>query len=429
MVDDADDLRDLYADVLTAEGYEIRTAALAEMALDIARSWRPDLVLTDLFMPGIGGLELITVLRSDFTPPIPRVIAISGFPEARAEALSRGAERFEAKPIGLRELVRVVEDAFAGYGARPFRSERIVSERRAATRVVGEAILARHLTEDPDFFERIHSVVPVVSKFFDHPTVLVFFLRNGRLELIATTDPTLALGKDASEVLPIVNDVVESESSLVVKASVSRWLVDYRGARDVQFLVAAPCVLDNAAVGVFCLVDEVPHEFGSGALSILEDLTRRVAGVIKGGPRTLGTSGVLNHDMFGAVLRGSVQTARNLGQALGFTICGVSEVPDDGSLEDVLMRLPAPHVMVGELDLDHLAAFSVAESVELVKERLLMTRALLEAHLRFACVIEIVFESPVPDAPFDAFVARGRELLACAVAESRAFMAMDCRRR
>ena len=72
VVDDSDDLRELYQTLLGCEGYEVKTASSAEEALKILRSWWPSLVITDLFMPGIGGLELITCLRSKFAPPIPR---------------------------------------------------------------------------------------------------------------------------------------------------------------------------------------------------------------------------------------------------------------------------------------------------------------------------------------------------------------------
>ena len=109
VVDDSDDLRELYETLLEYEGYEVKTASSAEEALKIVRSWWPSLVITDIFMPGIGGLELITCLRSNFAPPIPPIIAFSGVSGAKDEALKRGAARFETKPVGPEELLRIVE--------------------------------------------------------------------------------------------------------------------------------------------------------------------------------------------------------------------------------------------------------------------------------------------------------------------------------
>src|SRR5689334_18323413 len=87
VVDDSDDLCELYETVLRSEGYEVKTASSAEEALRIVRAWRASLVITDVFMPGIGGLELITCLRSEFAPPIPPIIVFSGVPDAKDEAL------------------------------------------------------------------------------------------------------------------------------------------------------------------------------------------------------------------------------------------------------------------------------------------------------------------------------------------------------
>src|SRR4030095_7670462 len=154
VVDDSDDLRELYETLLGYEGYEVKTASSAEEALEIVRSWWPSLVITDLFMPGIGGLELITCLRSDFAPPIPPILALSGVSGAKDEALLRGAARFETKPVGPEELLRIVEQAFVPERAW-VRPATAVSERRVATRAIGEATLSKFIIETPGFFDTL----------------------------------------------------------------------------------------------------------------------------------------------------------------------------------------------------------------------------------------------------------------------------------
>lgn len=215
IVDDADELRKLYELALKNEGYEVKTAALAEGALEILHTWRPDLVLTDLFMPGMGGFELITRLRSDLAPPVPPIIVISGFPDAAAEALKRGALRFETKPVSLGELVHIVEDVFAAERTPRLRPPDLVRERRDATRAIGEATLTRYLTEDPDVFVRIGAVAKALARFFGHSSMLVFVLREGKLKLMASSNLTRPLEAEATEILPLVNDVVETAGSLV----------------------------------------------------------------------------------------------------------------------------------------------------------------------------------------------------------------------
>ena len=203
----------------------------------------------------------------------------------------------------------------------------------------------------------------------------------------------------------------------------------HSGASLFHFLVAVPLLVDRSVVGALCLVDEVAHDYGSAALGVLEYLARRGAAVIRGGPSTMDDSGLLERGAFAAVLQGSVQFAAEAGRALGFAIFEVAEVPRDGSLTPLFVNLPAPRLMIGVLDRHHLAAFAVAESVELVKERLILTRSEIESRLAVERIAELTYDDPIPRLELDGFVARGRELLMRAAAEQRAFLAVDARRR
>ena len=107
----------------------------------------------------------------------------------------------------------------------------------------------------------------------------------------------------------------------------------------------------------------------------------------------------------------------------------VIEVPRDWSLSELMMNLPAPNMMIGMLDQQHVAAFAVAESIELVKERLALTRCLLESRLTVNHTVELTYEDPVPRFELDVFVALSGELLDRAYAETRSFLAIDARRR
>jgi len=107
----------------------------------------------------------------------------------------------------------------------------------------------------------------------------------------------------------------------------------------------------------------------------------------------------------------------------------VTEVPRDCSLSELMTNLPAPSMMIGMLDQQHVAAFAVAESIGLVKERLALTRCLLESRLTVNHTVELTYEDPVPRFELDVFMARSGELLARAYVETRTFLAIDARRR
>ena len=85
LVDDDPRLAALYADLLTARGYEVHVARGGFEALADLRQSLPDLVVSDLAMPGMSGLELISVLRRRF-PHIP-LVALSGSDEPQSEVL------------------------------------------------------------------------------------------------------------------------------------------------------------------------------------------------------------------------------------------------------------------------------------------------------------------------------------------------------
>jgi CheY-like chemotaxis protein len=429
VVDDSDDLRELYETLLRYEGYDVKTASSAEEALTIVRAWRPSLVITDIFMPGIGGLEHITRLRSDLAPPIPLIIAFSGVSEAKDEALKRGAARFEIKPIGPEELRRIVEHAFVPERAW-VRPPNAVTERRLATRAIGEATLSKFIIETPGFFDNLGLGTRILARFFGQFSVLIFLLREGRLRLAASSNSDFPPGGDATTILPLVNDVVESEGKVVITGAVSHSFLQKQALSDLQFVVAVPYWLDRAVVGALCLVDQTQHDFSTAAISILEYLTSRAAAVMRGrGTRVFDDSGLFDRAAFGALLQASVISALEAGHALGFTTLEVAEVPRDWSLSESMTNLPAPNMMIGVLDQHHVAAFAIAESIGLVKERLALTRCLLESRLTVSYTVELTYEDPVPRFELDVFVARSEELLSRAYAETLTFLAIDARRR
>jgi two-component system, OmpR family, KDP operon response regulator KdpE len=89
---------------LTARGYEVDTAADGETALDVAARQRPDVVILDLGLPGIDGLDVIRGLRAWGTMPIIVLSAREQEPDKIA-ALDAGADDYVTKPFGMGELL------------------------------------------------------------------------------------------------------------------------------------------------------------------------------------------------------------------------------------------------------------------------------------------------------------------------------------
>lgn len=112
IVDDEQAIRQSLAGALTDEGYEVHLAESGTVALERVRSERPDLVLLDIWMPELDGIETLKRIRSDF-PDVP-VVMMSGHGtiETAVKATKLGAYDFIEKPLSLDRLLVVLQNAF-----------------------------------------------------------------------------------------------------------------------------------------------------------------------------------------------------------------------------------------------------------------------------------------------------------------------------
>lgn len=89
---------------LMAQRYDVRTANDPEEGLRLFAEWQPDLVITDLMMPGISGVELCQEIRRKSRTPI-IVLSVRDQERSKVEALDAGADDYVTKPFGIRELL------------------------------------------------------------------------------------------------------------------------------------------------------------------------------------------------------------------------------------------------------------------------------------------------------------------------------------
>ena len=122
VVEDNDKNRKLVRDVLTAKGYRLIEAETGEDGLRLAHEQRPALVLMDIQLPGIDGIETLRRLRADAATAAIPVIAVtaSAMTQDRQKILAAGFDAYQSKPISIRpfvDLVREVLDRPARGGA------------------------------------------------------------------------------------------------------------------------------------------------------------------------------------------------------------------------------------------------------------------------------------------------------------------------
>jgi len=104
VVDDEPQLTRVLRTGLTSRGYDVRAAADGLAGFEAFNDWHPDLVITDLAMPNVDGLELCRRLRAVSQVPI-IVLSAKGEEKTKVAALDLGADDYVTKPFGIDELL------------------------------------------------------------------------------------------------------------------------------------------------------------------------------------------------------------------------------------------------------------------------------------------------------------------------------------
>jgi two-component system KDP operon response regulator KdpE len=175
VVDDEPQIRRVLRTSLATRGYEVRVAADGESALDTFKDWPPDLVIMDLSMPEMDGIELCRRLRQLSELPI-IVLSVKDEEKIKVRALDEGADDYVTKPFSMDELLARVRSALrraplsAGDGASPgvleYGDFRLDLEAHSAS-VGGREI---HLT--PKEFELLTHLVRNAGKVLTHRALL-----------------------------------------------------------------------------------------------------------------------------------------------------------------------------------------------------------------------------------------------------------------
>ncbi len=107
--EDDENLRQLIR-VVIGDGYSFLEADDGAEAVELAREHRPDLIILDLMLPRLSGLEVLDRLRNELPEGDTHIVVMSAWTHAENAALSAGADRFVPKPFEAEELVALVAE-------------------------------------------------------------------------------------------------------------------------------------------------------------------------------------------------------------------------------------------------------------------------------------------------------------------------------
>ena len=165
VVDDEPALTDLLSMALRYEGWDVRTAGDGRGAIKLAREHRPDVVVLDMMLPDLGGLDVLHRLRAD-TPGLPILfLTAKDAVEDRVAGLTAGGDDYVTKPFSLEEVVARLRGLV--------RRSQLVTAAADAVLTVGD------LTMDEDSHEvrRGGDLVPLTATEFE---LLRYLMRNPR---------------------------------------------------------------------------------------------------------------------------------------------------------------------------------------------------------------------------------------------------------
>ena len=118
VVDDEEKIRHVLSEYFTFKGYEVRTACRGEDAVALMSAFSPDVVLLDLLMPGMSGVETLKALKNLAPAPRVLILSVADHEEVVQEVLRQGADFYVCKPLNLAQLEHLVKGIFPANGRR-----------------------------------------------------------------------------------------------------------------------------------------------------------------------------------------------------------------------------------------------------------------------------------------------------------------------
>jgi len=172
VVDDEPQITRVLRTSLSAQGYDIRVANSGEMALEIMKDWSPNMIITDLSMPSIDGIQLTRRVRAVSQVPI-LVLSVRDKEQQKVEALDAGADDYVTKPFGMNELLARVRANLRRVPADGERETVIeVGDFRVDTEARKVLVRGREVRLTPKEFDLLVYMARRPGKVVNHRTLL-----------------------------------------------------------------------------------------------------------------------------------------------------------------------------------------------------------------------------------------------------------------
>jgi CheY-like chemotaxis protein len=335
VVDDSEELQEMLSMALSDEGFEVSSALDGKRGLELTRELRPDVILLDMMMPEMDGLEFLSVLATRPSPP--PVVAQSGFHHLRSEALRRGAHGFLAKPFSVATVVGALRAAIA---SRPVpaallteNAAEVEHARRLAIEGAARA-LAQLRQLEPAMRDGLRRVPRWLTGYFGFGTAEVTFLDACGLRTAAVDGARLGLaeGKTVPLADALCDEVIAAGSTLLVEDPARHPSERIARHRQVlagwNFYAGVPLRMGSGpAVGTVCLEDTSPHEFHGEDMRVLDAVGRGLGRALETRSWPIDGAGALQREYLGVFIEAASTRVTRLAAVVAMIVDAPTPVP------------------------------------------------------------------------------------------------------
>lgn len=276
VVEDDPIIRRVYHDVLVADGYRVSLAASGEEALAYLNLITPDIILLDLGLPGIDGLEVTRRVKADRSKPFIPVMILSASTELSTSvaSLDAGADDFLVKPVEIDALL-----------ARVRAMLRLQRAQRGLQRAQRKTELLLHLTRD---LGASIDLDVLLTRFLDHLADAVGAIRASIILTDVDDERTLCYSSSRNPATPVLSHILRhGVAGWVLRERLpviihdtrqdTRWFTANEIHASVRSVASMPVIREGRALGVITLVHHTPGYFHEEHVELLSSVAAQSA--------------------------------------------------------------------------------------------------------------------------------------------------------
>lgn len=263
VVDDEPDIRAILSDLLVHEGFRVMTASNGVEALELLERHRIELVISDMKMPEMGGMELLEHIRDRYPHVVTLMITAFSTVETAIESMKRGAFDYVMKPFNVDQLIHAVH--------RAREQQRLKAENIELKAALSLYRLAARLGDEVELIPTLAAVVETVHEQVNADRVSLMLYGKDAHDARGA-EPAIA----RQDLTPLVPEL--AQSMVINGGRIFEYLIDSTRTETVESLLLTPLTRGGERLGVLLAVrDDGRHAFTEGDRKLITIIADRAS--------------------------------------------------------------------------------------------------------------------------------------------------------